>query len=280
MFRKERKMKKRNLNKIISGIILVAMLVWGLAYKVYHLLEDNQLNLPMLWYSFKRLLFFDQEFHFYYMHMILLVYVFLPITRLFAEKADKKLLEYALVLWLVLAVVYPTLRMFPPFSRLSGIPVQWAINLTFASIGYGLLGYYLKRYPLSLAKSAIFFVLGFLVTFGMTFFFSEQNNKLYDLFLQGNSIGVCLLAVGIFSLSSFVKLGTVSKKAVTHLSKASFCIYLSHMFVLYLLIRAGITASLFAPILSVPLIASVILCISFAIYFVISKIPILNKWII
>ena len=260
--------------------IVIAMLVWGFGYKLYHLSESGQMNLSMIWYSIKRLLLFDQEFHFYYIHMILLVYVFLPITRLFSEKADKKLLTYALCVWAVLGVIYPTIRCFEPFTLLSGLTGQWAINLTFAAIGYGILGYYLKKYSLSLGKGVGCFCLGFVITFGMTFYLSCNDRVLNELFLQGTSPGVCLLAVGIFSLASFINVKGVLKKFVTYLSKASFCIYLSHMFILYMLERFGITAQILPSVFSVPMLSAFVLLICLGIYGVLSKIPILNKWII
>lgn len=270
--------KKLYLHNIFR--ITAAMLVWGFLYKIYHLVSENNLNLSMLWYSFKRLLLFDQEFHFYYIHMILIVYVFLPVTRLFAEKADKKLFEYALGIWFVLAILYPTIKTFHPFTLLSGLTEQWAINLTFASVGYGLLGYYLKKYPLSLRKGIFLIVFGFSVTFGVTFYLSYKSNFLNELFMQGNSAGVCLLASGIFSIAQHLKFKTAVKNAVTSISKASFCIYLSHMFVLYQLTYFGITARLFTPFFSIPLISAFVLLISFIIYKVIFKIPVLNKWIV
>ncbi len=275
--------KKLSLKKLYFhniARIIVAMLVWGFAYKIYHLWVESQLNFSMIWYSFKRLLLFDQEFHFYYIHMILLVYVFLPITRHFAEKADKKLLKYTLCVWLILAILYPTLRAFSPFTLLSGLTGQWAINLSFSGIGYGLLGYYLKKYPLSFNKGVLCTATGFLVTFVMTFYLSLKTNSLNEIFLQGTSIGVCILAVGIFTISSHVKCTNVIEKAVTFLSKSSFCIYLSHMFALYLFTYIGLTVSVLSPIVSVPLISTVALFISLIIYIVLSKVPVLRKWIV
>lgn len=260
--------------------IVVAMLVWGLCYKIYHLLAAGQLNLNDIWYSFKRLLLFDQEFHFYYIHIILLVYAFLPITRIFAEKADKKTMEYALCLWTVLAILYPTICNFTPFSLLSGIPKQWMINLTWASVGYGLLGYYLKKYPLTLAKGAVCFGTGFIATFGMTFYSSMNAEILSDLYLQGTSPGVFLLAIGIFSLVNIREIKGIFKKTVVFISKASFCVYLSHMFILYILMHFGIVTQKLSAIFSVPLISAIVLSGCLVIYAIISKIPLLNKWII
>ncbi len=260
--------------------IVIAMLVWGFAYKLYHLSEEGQLNYSMIWYSIKRLLLFDQEFHFYYIHIILITYAFLPVTRIFVKGADKKQLLYAISLWAVLGLLYPLLRNFKPFNLLSGMTERWTINLTYSSIGYGLLGYYLKKYPITIRKGAGCFLAGFALVFGMTFYLSYKNGILNELFLQGTNPAVCLLAVGAFSVFSFVNMKGFLQKVVISISKASFCIYLSHMFILYSLEKIGIVALSFPAIISIPMISVCVLFICLGVYWVLSKIPFLNKYII
>ena len=167
--------KKLYLHNILR--IVIAMLFWGLGYKIYHLHVDGNLNFDAVWYSVKRLLLFDHEFHFYYIDMILIVYIFLPITRLVVEKADKKLLKYLLSIWMIFAVIYPTLRCFKPFSLLSGMTGQWAINLTYSSIGYGILGYYMSKYKPSIFAGIIAFLSGIAITFGATFYLSQSKRS-------------------------------------------------------------------------------------------------------
>lgn len=260
--------------------IIVAMLFWGLGYKIFHLYMDGNLNADTVWYSAKRLLLFDHEFHFYYIDMILIVYIFLPITRLFVEKADKKLLKYSLLIWMILAIIYPTLRYFKPFSMLSGLTGQWAINLTFSSIGYGVLGYYLSKYKPSIYAGIIAFYSGITITFGATYYLSQNDGVLNEIFLAGTSPGVMLLAIGVFVLMQYVKIRGFFERIITYISKASFCIYLSHMFILYILGRYSITALIFAPVLSVPILSIIVFLVCLAVYTIISKIPILKKWII
>ncbi len=271
-------LKKLYLHNIAR--IVAAMLVWGFAYKIYHLADESQLSLPNIWYSLKRLLLFDQEFHFYYLHMILIVYVLLPVTRLFAEKADKKLIQYALAVWAVFAIVFPTVQGFKPFNLLVGVTERWSINMTYASVGYGLLGYYLKKYPISFKRALLCIVSGFLIVFSATFYMSFKNSVLHELFLKGNSIGVCVYAVGIFSLFSCASVKDSLKRVVVYISKASFCIYLSHMFILYTAERFSITAMIGPAILTIPLCSVAALLVCILVYAVISKIPVLNKWIV
>ena len=55
----------------------------------------------------KNILLFQHEGHLYYLHIRLLVYVFLPLTWLIACQADWRLLEYILGLRFVLGIAYP-----------------------------------------------------------------------------------------------------------------------------------------------------------------------------
>ena len=260
--------------------IIVAMLFWGFGYKIFHLYMDGNLNADTVWYSAKRLLLFDHEFHFYYIDMILIVYIFLPITRLFVEKAEKKLLKYLLLIWMILAVIYPTLRYFKPFSMLSGMTGQWAINLTYSSIGYSVLGYYIRKYKPPISAGIIAFLSGIAITFGATFYLSQSDGMLNEIFLAGTSPGVTLLANGVFVLMQYVKIRGFFERIITYISKASFCIYLSHMFILYILNECGITELTMLSVLSVPLLSFIVLLVCIVIYAVISKIPILKKWVI
>ena len=103
---------------------------------------------------------------------MLLVYLWLPITRLVVAHASKHNLQYLLGIWFVFGIVYPTLRDFWPFTLLAGIPVQWLVNMTYAAIGYTVLGYYLKTYPIPLRGALVCLISGFLIVFGGTSFLS------------------------------------------------------------------------------------------------------------
>ena len=274
---KELPLKRLYFHNILR--IVVAMIFWGICYKMYHLIQSHQFTTPILWHSFKEVLLFNQEFHFYYIHVILVTYIFLPVTRLLAKNADKKLYIYALILLFFFGTVYPTLRVFHPFRLLSGYTKQWTINFAYASIGYSLLGYYLKTYPLSIKKSLCYTVTGLFSTILFTVILSHHDNTLNEVFLQGLSPTVFLSAIGMFGLSSHFNVKGFLKKIITYVSKASFFIYLSHLLILYAFQNYGITAQMISPVISVPLITLMILGICILIYSIISKIPLLNQYI-
>jgi len=142
--------KLLSLKKLYTGNLLrivAAMFVWALAYKGYHLLVSGSFTLSACFQALKEVLLFKHEFHLYYLHILMLVYVFLPITRVFVKNASGKELQYALAVWFLLGIIYPTVRAFWPFSLLTGIPAQWLMNMTYAAIGYGVLGYCLSCSP-------------------------------------------------------------------------------------------------------------------------------------
>ena len=277
---KELPLKKLYFKNLLR--LIVAMFVWAIAYKVYHLAVAGTLGFPALLQSLKETLLFKQEFHLYYLHIMIIVYLLLPITRLFVKNATKKDLIYALVIWFILGIIYPTVRPYHPFNLLDGIPAQWLINMTYASVGYGILGHYLITYPLSRKISALLAGVGFASGFGLTLFMSARHGELYQNFLEGMSVGVALLAAGIFGLVYGIK-DKISGKFASlckGLSKASFCVFLVHVFVIYLFEHLNISVNAFPCIVSVPVFVLLNLAISFAVYFVLSKIPLVNKWLI
>jgi len=101
--------------------ILIALLFWAAAYAGWSLVQTKLrtgiVEMVAIKQALRNLLLFQHKSHLYYLHIILLVYAMLPITRLFVEKADAKLMRYALVLWFVLSSLLPMLRASSPSPR-------------------------------------------------------------------------------------------------------------------------------------------------------------------
>ena len=263
--------------------IVIAMFVWAAFYKVFHLLLDGSFTPAALWQGVKEVIVFHQEFHLYYLHIILLVYAFLPLTRVFVRNADERTVRYALGLWFVLGILYPTLRPYWPFTLLYGIPVQWMMNMTYAAIGYGVLGWYLVRRLPSVRTAALLTLAGLVLVLAPTIAISAKRGALETNFLEGMSVGVCLLAAGLFSL--LYRCGQRlsdrgAGKAAVLLSKASFCIFLVHVVWLNVFARLGLTANAFPAVFSIPALAAVNAALSWLCWRLLSKIPFVNRWLV
>ena len=96
------------------------------------------------------------------------------------------------------------------------------------------------------------------------------------------SVGVAMMAAGLFGLCRGLNGKRNGRLAplFTELSKASFCIYLVHLFVLYLFGHFRISANSFPCLISVPVLVCANLAISYGCYFVLSKIPFVKRWLI
>jgi len=256
--------------------VIVAMLVWAMAYKINALIIGGNFSGAGLLQAIKEVLVFNQDFHFYYIQIIIMVYICLPIVRIITANASKRQLEYCLAIWFIFGILYPTVGGFWPLTLINGTPKQWMINMVYAAVGYLMLGYYirfvstLRRYHYLIVSGA-----GFLIVFFGTWFMSIYSGEFIDRFLGGMSVGVAMMAFGIVGLCPNKK-----SHITAWSSKASFCIYLVHVFFLRIFYEAGFSVNLFNPALSAPLVTVVIFLCSFAVYLILSRIPVVNKWLI
>lgn len=261
--------------------IIIAMLVWAMFYKVFHLGVDGSLTIAQLIQGLKEVLLFNQEFHLYYLHIILLFYALVPIIRVFLKNASIRDVRYFLFIWFCLGILFPTVKDYPPFSSVTGIPLQWIMNMAYSSLGYGVLGYYIY-YLRPFSKKAVYalaFLAGFAFVFFATWHFSVKNGALYQNFLEGMSVGVCLMAAGSFGFCSLLRFKD-GKGIFQYVSGASFCMYLIHVFVIGFFTYIGLTISLFPEFFSIPVVVLANGLIGIGVYAVISRIPVINRWLI
>lgn len=278
MLSKDYTLKKLFTKNILR--ILIAMFFWAILYKAFHLHMDSNLTKDTFIHGIKEVFLFNQEFHFYYLHMILIVYLFLPITRIIVKNATKKQMQYLLGIWFFLAIFLPTAMPYKPLNMM-GIRGMWPIGITYASIGYGILGYYIKKHPIPRMISIILILAGFSVIFFGTSYMSLKYNMLYEHFLSGTGIGAFAMAVGIFGFLSRVNVKNKGiEKTAIGVSKASFLVYLVHVFFLIIMKEVGITVGFCPYVISIPVLSLVNLAASLAVYAILSRIPVLRNWVI
>lgn len=271
-----KKLYTRNFSRL-----LLALLFWAACYKLFALCLQG-MTLPGLIQAAKEVLLFRHEGHLYYLHIMLLVYAFLPITRLIAAQADRRQLEYLLGLWFLLGILYPTVKTFWPFTLLVGIPQQWLMNMTYASVGYTLLGRYIAVYtgrvrhlPWMLAIAA-----GAAMAFCGTWAASHGDGQLNMHFLEGMGVPMCLLAVGIYGLCWSVPIPAGLGRAAEYISKASFCVFLTHIFFLKAFAHFGVSAFMGPVVLTVPLLSALLLACGCGTYEILRRIPLVNRYLI
>ena len=266
--------------------IFVALAFWATAYALCNLmllrLDAGVLTAADIKLALKNLLLFEHERHFYYLHITLLVYAMLPITRTFVAHASDKTVNYALAIWFVLSCLYPTVRGFFPERNPYIIPAQYVINISWGAVGLGVLGYVMSKRAKNRSPwlYAAVYLVGLGITFGGSYLLAVRGGWFNQLLIQGNALGVYLQAIGIFGLCTTVFSRSEKAPLLKTVSNASFCIYLVHLFVLGLLDVLGCNAATLNPLWSAPIMGAVILLCSFVVWLILKRIPIVNRWLI
>ena len=279
MLRPDKELTLKRLYTRYLPRLLIALFFWAFLYHVYDLWETGTLNAANLWFRFKRLFFFDHEQHLYYLHIILLFYAMLPVLRVFTKHADRRTLRYALALWFVTGILLPVLRGYYPYNMFQGIPIQWMLNMTWASMGYGLLGYAAATGKWKRWVCWLLLLVGLAATYGGTVYATLQKGALDDRFLQGFSVNVCVYAAGIFGLCR-ARRTEKGSGVFRFVSLASFCVYLSHMLVVKRLKLAGFMELTDTSVLMIPLVVVSVLAACLILYWILSRIPLVRKYLI
>lgn len=269
--------------------ILLCLLFWALMYELYFIagywILYRQFDPQWFIDAIKSVFTFDHHFHLYYLQILLIFYVFLPVLRVFTASADRKTLGYAVRVWFILGIIFPIMFKFEPFASMTGIPAQYPMTMTYSALGYGLMGWYLKTADIKrsdLRRYVLVFLGGFVLVFGGTVAGSMINGSFYQDMLDGFTPGVALMAIGVYGSVSarFGERAPESMPKVLWLSKASFCVYLVHHFFVMLLRTYLYSAYKYLCILVIPAQAAVVFGLSLLTYLVLKRIPWVNKHLI
>lgn len=284
--------KQLGLKKIFKNYFLrmfVCLFFWSLMYKFYYYLAFVVLygtRTPgWFWTAVKETLTFNHHFHLYYLQILLVFYALLPIVRAFVAAADRRLLRYALIVWFVLGVCFPFLFTFEPFASVGGIPGQYPISMVYSSLGYGLLGYYVKTAELHrrhLKYFVVCFVLGFLAIYLPTVIASHARGECFQGFFESFTPQTTALCLGIYGAVTILFRDKTEADCprIVAFSKASFCVYLTHHFFVMALRKLIKHTYTVFPLLNVPAQTVAILIACFITYFILKRIPVMKKWLV
>lgn len=277
----ERQLTIRQLWRRKIPRLLAALLAWALIYRLWQMaFYEGGLTAAGVADAVKQVLAFHHQNHLYYLHIALLVYALLPVTRIIAAHAVRRTLEYLLALWAVLGILYPTVGDLWPLCLLRGIPTQYGLNLAYAGVGYGLLGWYLRQYAASPGRWALTGAAGFGIIFCGTAALSLRDGQLNQALLEGASPGAALLAAGIFGWAFATLREAPSPPGLRTLSQSSFCVYLVHLLPCWELRRLGLSAVTGPSLLFIPLTAAAVLGCSLAVWAVLRRVPLVRRWLI
>ncbi len=252
--------------------LLFPFIFWSLVYLLLKINYDS---------SFKEIISFSikaiksgTEFHLWYIYMLIGLYLFIPILSKFTVNATKKEMIYFLSIWFFIILI--SLPVFNKFYT--------RIDFRYFSgyIGYLVLGTFLHRFvdkkPRWMGFLLFFLSVGF--TIFITYYLSAKTNTFNGRFYDFLGLNVVFACIGMFLIFKEVSTeNKIFKQIVETISKYSYGIYLSHIFVLMVVSKIGLSYLLFNPWLSIPFIAISVFVLSWFLTFILSKIPVVGKYI-
>jgi len=271
-----KQIKTKRIYKKYIPKLLGALVLWAFIYEIA--------AGATLFGALYNIFTFNTHYHLYFIYIMILAYAIVPIIRVYMQAATKRNIEYVLCFWLFFAIVFPFLKNFYPLSLTGGLVNQYIINFAYGLIGYMILGHYVNTYQLKKKTEYIIYILGilgFLVTFLGTVIMSKAKSCNEQMFFEGLSPNVFVMALAVFLVAK--KIGEkINSEKVANIffvfSKSSFTIYLCHDLVNSLFRKLGVL-TLPNALFTIPLVALGVFLISFIFYVTILKLlPIFDRF--
>ena len=272
---------KRNILRIVTAFVFWSAIYTGICY------AKGQLTVPEAVFAFA-----EGYYHMWYLPIIVGLYLAVPILRKIAE--SETVTRYFLLAAFFVSSLFPAMASFLNWwSPNAGALINKIVNqIGFSSVAgysiYFLLGYYLHNKQMDKKQEKTIYAVGilsFLVTVlgGSVMSVWQQTpvHMFYD-YLQPNVV-CCGAALFVFAKYHF-RYGACPAagiRVIQTVCKHSFGAYLIHPLLLDVLrYNLGLNVMAFHPIISVPLVALGLLMLSLALSAVLSRIPILGKYIV
>lgn len=280
-------LKKLFCQKILR--LVIAYHVWLLIYNIIPFFKGW---IPVTPENIKESVFMSTLlgkgiYHLWFIPVLIGLYLLTPILREALKK--KEICEYFLIVFVTVGIVYPTLMKFEfPYKTILGSYYsRIGVSVLTGYIGYFVLGHYIHKFigPLTGLKRRLLLgitVLAFSVTVFVCGWKSVQIHEPSTIINDPFTINMFFTCFGIYTLirDQFLHKPIKIPTFIQKLSGLTFGIYLVHPLAIRLLTYIGLEDIVFHPALLIPVRVILVFGFSAVVVFVISKIPILRKWII
>lgn len=276
---KEQPLKKLWSKNILK--IVVVVMVWGLVYALlYSPMPDFSLQST---YDFLATWSWG-HYHMWFLFMILGLYVMVPILRCITK--SQKATIYFLAVAFVLNILIPFLATFGHLTLLTRLMERMRFEMPMGYSFYFVLGYWLTTVELKSSRRKVVYgagILGAIGTAALTAWLSNTTGGANETYYSYFSLLVCIAAVAVFLAARECFGRGWTPRWPVGLKRLSGCIlgvYLVHIIVLNWLASIGFDSVSFCPLIAVPILALAVFAISLCISLVLSRLPIVGKWIV
>lgn len=273
--------RKVTMKKLFGTYIfrmLITLIVFSLLFSLFDFaFVQKNMSINIISEAFKNMLYGTGWKHMWYIYLMIAIYLLLPIYRLISKSASDSEIKYMLVVYGFMISVLPLIE------NLTGKSYAFYICVYTIYPFYLFLGYALHNGIIKLNKhlAAVLLIIFAVLTVILTFYGCKHQKSFVSGQLYNYSFPTIVVgSIGMYSLfksTEKAELG-IFDKITAQIEKCSFGIYLIHMAVLkYILVVMKFNPLEKGGILMTLLISVVIFIISFAIAWILKKIPYVKK---
>lgn len=265
--------------------LVIAFVIWSAIYTGYYMifgyLSDGGLmsNIKGGLYQF-----LTGPYHMWYIFMIVGLYVATPILRRITT--DKKVMEYFIILFIVSQFIVQYGVKLPYVNEVVRAYLDKTyFNIALGYSGYFVLGYYLYKYGVpKKIETPLYVTTIILIALSCVGTTAQSINEgvLNEFISTYQTPNIIVESCGIYLF--FVNMKPQVKEKTQNLlatvGKLGLGIYLSHALVLVAVSKLGLYPTMITPLIGVIIMTIITFVLSTALVFIISKIPVLKKYMI
>jgi len=268
--------------------IVICLAFWGGVYAIVgYVSAGGRFTWWGLWNAILNALKGNTHYHLWFLYIVIGLYLVTPVLRAFVRGAGRRDLHYFFLLCFLFASLLPmAFRLWPGYT--AGLKLwydQLKLHLVMGYVGYYVAGYYLKEYTISRLAEALWYVVGVIgaiVTVWGTASWSRGAGAFTDFFYGYTTPNVAVYAVAIVVLFRYV-LGVSDERSrrqrLSRAARISLGVFLVHELFLMLLRYCSITVLSFTTVAAIPLLTALVFLLSYALAWLLSKIPFLGWWL-
>ena len=253
--------------KYILKIILALLVTSFFYYFFIAILNGQKIDINFIKTSSLYFLQGKVRYHLWFMYVIVSLYIVTPILRTFIRGAERRDIEYFILVAIIFSTLIPLLSSFSTFNKyfssLNKINIPLGYSLYFVS------GYYLFKYNIKELKKKIIYIIGvlaFIFTVIATWRMSLIENTPKSIFYEYLTPNVVMMSFSIFLFfKDFISKINIKRKCsevIVLLSKLSFFIYLIHDAILTLILKTRLEVLLDRSLFGILILTLIIYIIS------------------
>lgn len=258
---------KRRFTKLVIPLVFWSVMI--LLLNLY----AKKISIKVFLFSLCNILTTPVTGVYWFIYVMIGLYLVAPVITPFLNNAHKRHLEFFLVLWGINLLI-------PYYNLLFSVEINyngshyWMLNYFGGFLGYWLLGYYLRRYPVSVSWNIRWITcIAVFIVYCLVLICLKQKSVDINPYIDNLQIGSAVLVVIFYTLIQNMSVRESISNVITKIAKYTFGIYLIHIIVVREFVWHFFVQSQMNPFIETMIITIISIALCIIILKTISKIP-------